>query len=729
MAPETKDRGRLGRGRLVRTPTVIQMEAVECGAAALGIVLAYFGRRVPLEELRAACGVSRDGSKALNVVKAARGYGLTAKAFRMEPEDLRSLKLPLIVFWELNHFLVVEGFGRDRVYLNDPACGPRTVSNEEFDQSFTGIVLTFEPGPDFRRGGGQQGLVPALGHRLGRSRAALAYVVLAGLLLVIPGLALPTFTQVFVDKVLVARMHNLLAPLLFGLLLTAAAGAALTWLQQFYLLRLEAKLALNMAGNFFWHVLRLPVEFFAQRYAGEVASRVALNDQVAQLLSGDASSNALNLVMIVFFAAVMFRYDVLLTAIGIAIALVNFGGLRLVARRRADGNQRLLQEQGKLMGTAMGGLQNIETLKASGTEADFFSRWAGYQAKAINAEQSLGLYSRCLSVVPSFLTAANIAVILGAGGFQVMTGHLTIGGLVAFQGLMGSFLGPVTQFVGLGTTLQTADGNLKRLDDVLRHSLDPQTGDRSAGAPSGGWPVKLSGFVELRGLTFGYSRLDPPLIEGLSLSLKPGMRVAVVGGSGSGKSTLAKLLSGLYEPWSGEILLDGMPRHSIPRRVLGNSVALVDQDIFLFEGSVWENLTLWDETVPDAPVLQAARDACIHEDVAARPGGYASRVEEGGANFSGGQRQRLEIARALAGNPSILVLDEATSALDTSTEQLIDGSLRRRGCCCLIIAHRLSTIRDCDEIIVLDRGKVVQRGTHEELRGVDGPYTQLIALE
>jgi NHLM bacteriocin system ABC transporter peptidase/ATP-binding protein len=710
------------------------MEAVECGAAALAIVLAYFGRYVPLEELRLACGVSRDGSKASNMVKAARRYGLDAKGYKKEPADLRTLPGPMILHWNFNHFVVLEGFRKGRVHLNDPASGPRTVSPEELDESFTGVVLTFAPGPEFARGGSPPRLLPALGRRLAGSGGALAFVLLAGLALVIPGMVAPIFSKVFVDNVLLENRQEWLRPLLLAMAATALLLGALTWLQQAYLLRLETRMALASSSRFLWHVLRLPVEFYNQRFAGDISTRVTINDRVAQLLSRDLATNALGAILVVFFAALLFQYDAVLTLVGIAVISGNVAALRYVSRKRVDDSRRLLQERGKLYGTAIGGLQTIETLKAMGGESSLFARWSGYQAKVVNIRQELERYTQVLDAVPPFLLALNTAILLGLGSLRVMHGDLTLGGLVAFQLLMVSFVTPVTRLVSLGGKLQTAEGDMNRLDDVLRYPIDPAIAAEAAeaeasGPPAAELPVKLEGRLELRGITFGYSPLAPPLLEGFHLTLPPGARVALVGGSGSGKSTVAKLVAGLYEPWAGEILFDGRPRAEIPRSVLSNSVATVDQSLFLFEGSVRDNLTLWDATLPLPEVVAAARDAAIHEEIAARPGGYDSPVDEEGANWSGGQRQRLEIARALVGRPTLLVLDEATSALDAESESEILMAVRRRGMTCVLVAHRLSTIRDCDEIIVLDRGKVVERGTHFSLMTAGGAYARLIGAE
>ncbi len=726
------------RGRRVKTPTLLQMEAVECGAAALGIILAYYRRIVPLAELRQACGVSRDGSKAANILKAARVYGLEAKGYKKEVEQLRDLRPPYIVFWNFNHFLVVEGIRKRRVYLNDPASGPRTVSFQEFDEGYTGVVLVIEPGKEFVKGGRKPSLILALGERLRYATGALAYCLLAGFLLALIGMVVPVFSQVFVDEILVQNRQQWLRPLLIGMAFATILQGLLTSLRLRYLRRLKIKLSVGMSSRFLWHILRLPVGFYAQRYAGEISNRTTLNDQVADILSGQLASTVIDAVMMIFYALVMLQYDPVLTAIVASFAAINIFTLQWVSRQRVDTNQRLIQEYGKAAAASIGALQSIETLKASGLESDFFSRWAGYYTKAINSQQELGVTNQVFSVLPTLLSAFSSLVLLVVGGLRVMDGHLSIGMLVAFQGLVQSFLQPVNNLVTFGSVLQELEGNMIRLDDVLSNSIDPQV-ERGRFAdtkksqkilsPSSTSVPKLQGYLELQNVTFGYSQVDSPLIENFNLKVLPGQRVALVGGSGSGKSTVAKLVSGLYQPLSGEICFDGQPREQIPRQILTNSVAMVEQDIYLFGGTVRENLTLWDATVPEKNLVRACQDAAIHDVILSMPGGYDAQLIEGAANLSGGQRQRLEMARALVNNPSILIMDEATSALDAETEQIIDENLRRRGCTCLIVAHRLSTIRDCDEIIVLDRGKVVQRGTHRELWQVEGVYSRLIRTE
>ena len=730
-----------GQGKRAKTPTLLQMEAVECGAAALGIILGYYGRIVPLPELRRECGVSRDGSKASNVLKAARSYGLQAKGFKKELDQLQELRPPYIVFWNFNHFLVLEGFGKERVYLNDPGSGPRKVSRQEFDEGYTGVVLVIEPGPEFQKGGHKPSLLRALWSRLQGSTGVLIYCMLAGFLLTLVGLAVPVFSQVFVDEILVQGRQHWLRPLLLAMAIATVLQGVLTLLRLRYLRRLKVKLSVGMSSRFLWHILRLPVGFYAQRFAGEISNRTSLNDQVADVLSGKLASTVIDALMVIFYALVMLQYDTVLTLIVISFAAVNVFTLQWISRQRVDANQRLIQEYGKAAGASIAALQSIETLKASGLESDFFSRWSGYYTKAINSQQELGVTNQTFSVLPTLLSSLSSMALLVVGGLRVMDGHLSIGMLIAFQGLMQSFLLPVNNLVSFGSTLQEMEGNLIRLDDVLDNPVDPlvesrgsggeeERGERGEGIPHSPTPLsRLQGYVELENITFGYSRLEAPLIENFSLSVKPGQRVALVGGSGSGKSTIAKLVSGLYEAWEGEIRFDNQPRKQIPQSVLTNSVAMVEQDISMFGGTVRENLTLWDTTVSDKNLVGACRDAAIDDVVFSMSGGFDAELIEGAANLSGGQRQRLEIARALVNNPSILVIDEATSALDSETEIIIDLNLRRRGCTCIIVAHRLSTIRDCDEIIVLERGKVVQRGTHQELWQVEGAYSRLIRSE
>lgn len=712
------------RWRRVRTPTVIQMEAAECGAAALAIVLASYGRYVPLEELRIVCGISRDGSRASSIVRAAQHYGLEAKGHRLRLESMRTVRYPAIVFWNFNHFVVLEGFRGDTVYLNDPKSGPRKVSLREFDESFTGVALTFGLGPGFRPGGRPLGVLANLRRRLYGEGTAVGLIMLFSLLLVVPGIVVPGISKVFIDEILVRGTADLARPLLVGLAATMAVQGFLVWMQQRCLLRLETKLAMAGSARLIWHVLHLPVSFFMQRHSGDLANRVAANNQIAALLSGDLSTSAINAVTIVFYAAVMASYDPTLTAIGVGFASANLLAFAVARRKRRDLNLQLQTERAAGRSTITAGIRAIETLKSIGGEDQLFGRWAGQQARSINTRQRIALWNIALGVLPPFLAGLNTAAILGIGGLKVIDGAMSVGTLVAFQALMIGFSAPIQSLMGVGGRIAEVQSNLERIDDVLRYPADKPA--MPAPQPDAAASSKLSGRVELAGVTFGYNPLDAPLIEGFDLVLEPGSRVALVGPSGSGKSTIVQLVTGLLQPQAGEVRFDGVAVSDVPRARFANSVASVSQEIFLFEGSIRDNLTMWRRDIVDEDLIQAAKDAAIHDAIAERPRGYEAGLTEGGTNLSGGERQRLELARALARNPTVLVLDEATSALDPVVEAEIDARLRRRGCTCLIAAHRLSTIRDCDEIVVLDQGKVVDRGTHDELMRSSDAYRRLI---
>ena len=705
------------------------METTECGAACLGMILAYHGRWVPLEVLRVRCGVSRDGSDAANMVRAAREFGLTARGFRCERAHLFDLPFPMIAFWEFNHFVVLEGIKGSRTYINDPSEGPRRLSSEEFEESFAGMCLAFEPGPEFSRSGGPPSVLRGLGARFGRVWGPLAFSTLATLALVVPGVTVPAMIKVFIDDILIRQDGSWMVPLLIGLALAAGARGTLTWLQRAMLARMETKLSIVTTTRFFWHVATLPMLFFSQRFAGDIASRVQSNDAVARLLSGELAVSAINVLTMVFYAAVMLSYDVPLTLIAMVMVAINLIALRLAARARENANRRLLKEGGRLAGASINGIRIIETLKASGTENDFFARWSGMHANALTAQQRLALVSTIANIVPPLLAFLSVIAILGVGGLRILDGALTIGGLIAFQFLMRSFSQPVQGLVQFGANLQMIKGDIARLDDVLKYAPDERTlrGVREC-EPAVATPAPR-GVIDLDAVSFGYNTLEPPLIKDFTLSIQPGRRVALVGGSGSGKSTIAKLACGLLTPWSGSVRIDGRELGDIPASRFAEIVAYVDQSVVLFEASVRENVALWDPTIEERDIVQALRDAAIHDQVASRAQKYDTPVEEGGRNFSGGQRQRLEIARALARNPAVLVLDEATAALDPLTELAIDDALRRRGCTCLIIAHRLSTVRDADEIVVLDRGRIVQRGTHDRLIAEEGLYRTLVTSD
>lgn len=708
----------------VKTPVVLQMEAMECGAAALGSILGYYGRFIPLEKLRQECGVSRDGSKASNVLKAARRLGLVGGGFRYSAELLKGQQLPAIIHWNFNHFVVLEGFKDEKVYINDPAMGHRSVTWSEFEGSFTGIILLLTPGPDFQKGGSPHSTWQGLVQRFRKDPLALLFVIAVGVGLIVPGLSVPIMNQIFLDDILSKQHKDWMFNLLLVMGITVVLQASLTWLRSWCLTRWQERLTLGESSRFFWHILHLPMEFFQQRYAGEVASRVQFNESVAAVLTGQAATAVLDVVVAIFYLLLLFQYSVPLTLIGCFFSLINVLMLRLMFRWLVEQQMRLQQDMSKSYGITVAGIQTIETLKANGNEGDFFAKWAGFQSKILAVSQKMELTRQIFLLAPVLLGGLNTAVIMAIGGFKIMDGLMTAGIFLAFQSLMNKFQEPINKLLGLTQSLQITETQMKRLEDVLRYPRDESLFPAETEAALE--QDKLSGRVEFKSITFGYSQLEPPLIENFNLTIEPGRRVALVGGSGSGKSTVARLLAGMYQPWSGQIFLDGRPRNEIPREIITHSLAAVDQDVYLFGGTVADNISLFDATISRLHIVKAAKDAAIHEDIIATQGGYDVLVEEGGRNFSGGQRQRLEIARALAGNPSILILDEATSALDPLTEQTVTENILERGCSCLVVAHRLSTIRDCDEILVMDKGKVVQRGTHAEMIAVDGPYRQLL---
>ncbi|WP_374194696.1 NHLP family bacteriocin export ABC transporter peptidase/permease/ATPase subunit [Streptomyces sp. VRA16 Mangrove soil] len=718
--PPPKRRGR------VRTPTVLQMEAVECGAAALAMVLAHHGRHLPLEELRIACGVSRDGSRASNILKAARSYGLTAKGMQMEPAALGEVQGPAILFWEFNHYVVYEGmarrFGRRGVSVNDPDKGRRFVPMEDFDTSFTGVVLVMEPGDDFQRGGRRPGVLKALPGRLRGTTGTMLAALLASLLLVAVGAAVPALGKTYIDLFLIGDQTSLLGALFASMGAMVALTAALTWLQQANLLRGRIISSTLSSARFFGHLLRLPVTFFAQRSPADLVQRLQSNDAVSETLARDLTAAGVDGIVVLLYAALLWSYDPQLTMVGVGIALLNVVAMRIVVRLRATRTQKLRADTARLTNTSYTGLQLIETMKATGGEDGYFRKWAGQHATTLEEQQRLGVPSAWLGIVAPTLATLNSALILWIGGMRAVEGHLSVGLLVAFQALVTRFTAPITRLNGVAGRVQDFAADVARLKDVENFPVDTLYARPEQVRST----RRLRGHVELENITFGYSPLDKPLLSGFSLTVGPGQQVALVGGSGSGKSTVSRLISGLYAPWEGVIRIDDRRLDDIPRGALAASVSFVDQDVFLFEGTVRDNVALWDPSISDEAVVEALRDACLYDVVARRPGGIHGPVEQDGRNFSGGQRQRLEIARALVRRPSILVLDEVTSALDAETEQIVMDNIRRRGCACVVIAHRLSTVRDSDEIVVLDHGQIVERGRHEHLVVAGGPYAELV---
>ena len=708
-------------------PVIMQMEALECGAASLAMVLAYYGKWLPLEQVRFDCGVSRDGSNARNILKAARSYGLAAKGYRYEPNDLRrDGKFPCIIHWNFNHFVVLDGFRGNKAILNDPAKGKYAVSLKTFDDSFTGICLLFEPTEDFTPGGKPPSVLAYAKKRLKGAGSAVAFAAITALITAITGVISPAFSRVFVDRLLTGKNPEWFIPFIIGLSLLGILQLVVGWINAVYSLKINGKLAMVGSTTFMWKVLRMPMEFFSQRMAGDIQGRQSSNASIAGSLVNTFAPLALNAVMMVFYLVVMIRYSLLLTVIGILSVLINLVFSNIISKKRINITRVQMRDSGKLAGATVAGIEMIETIKASGAENGFFEKWAGYQASANTQQVKFQKLNQLLGQLPALVSSVCNTAVLMVGVYLAMQGRFTVGLIMAFQGFLGSFISPATLLMSAGQSLQEMRTEMERIEDVMRYPTDvPEDEPVSDNCEYD----KLSGNIEMKNVTFGYSRLAEPLIENFNLSLKTGSRVAFVGPSGCGKSTLSKLISGLYKPWSGEILFDGKKISEIDRSVFTGSLAVVDQDIILFEDTIANNIKMWDNSIEDFEMIMAARDAQLHEDIMQREGGYQYKMTEGGKDFSGGQRQRMEIARVLAQDPTIIILDEATSALDAKTEYNVVNSIKDRGITCIVVAHRLSTIRDCDEIIVMDNGRVAERGTHDELMKKGGMYAELVTNE
>ena len=716
------------KNRVAKVPVIMQMEALECGAACLAMVMAYYKKWIPLEQVRLDCGVSRDGSNAKNMMLAAKHYGFDVKGYRMELEALKqSATYPCIIHWNFDHFVVLDGFKGNKAVLNDPARGLVRIDMEEFDRCFTGVVLLLQPGESFVPSGKRKSTVAFARKRLSGAGAAVIFVALTSFIAYLFGIINPMISRVFYDRLLTGRNPQWLRPFIGLMALLCIVQLLVEWIQAIYSLRINGKLAVVGSTSYMWKVLRLPMEFFSQRMAGDILQRQATNATIAATLVDTVAPLVLNSIMMVFYLILMLRYSPLLTLIGLATVLINLISARIISQKRINLMRVQMRDEGKLASSTLAGISMTETIKASGAEHGFFRKWAGYQASVNTQNVRYSRMEASLGILPSFVATAANYMVLFIGVLLAMQGNFTLGSIAIFQGFLSAFMNPAETLISAGQTIQEMRTQMERVEDVMEYPIDPML--ESERIQSDVSYDKLSGEVEIKNVTFGYSPLAKPVIEDFSMHIKAGSRVAIVGASGCGKSTLSKLISGLYRPWSGEILFDGKPIDSIPRAVFTGSLAVVDQDIILFEDTIANNIRMWDDSIKDFEVILAAHDAQLHDDIFHRPGGYHSMLTENGKDLSGGQRQRLEIARVLAQDPSIIILDEATSALDAKTEYDVVKAIADRGITCIVIAHRLSTIRDCDEIVVLEKGVVVERGTHDELYAKGGAYAELVTSE
>ena len=711
-----------------KVPVIMQMESLECGAASLAMILAYYEKWIPLEQVRADCGVSRDGSNAKNIIKAARSYGLTAKGYRYEPEDLKKNgKFPCIIHWNFNHFLVLNGFKGNKAVLNDPAKGTYTVTMESFDKSFTGICLMFEPSETFEPCGKPDSVFEFARKRLKGAGVAVAFTIITAVIASLIGIINPAFSRIFIDRLLTGKNPEWFVPFIWGLAVLTVIHLTVSLIQAIYSARINAKIAAVGNTTFMWKVLHLPVDFFSQRMAGDIQTRKNANASISNSLISTVAPLAIDAFMMVFYFVVMLRYSVILTMIGLLSIVTDVFVSRIISAKRINSTRVLSRDSGKLASTSVAGTEMIETIKASGAENGFFEKWSGYQAN-VNAQiVKFSKINNIIGLIPQIVSVFTNTAVMTVGVYLTFNGQFTVGMIMAFQGMLSSFISPASELINAGQTVQEMRTEMERIEDVMRYPDDIAC-ENSAFDENKVYS-KLTGEMEIKNLTFGYSKLGAPLIKDFNLTLKPGSRVAFVGASGCGKSTLSKLISGLYQPWEGEILFDGKPMAQIDKSVFRGSLAVVDQDIILFEDTIANNIKMWDSSIENFEMILAARDACLHEDIMQREGGYNYKLTEGGKDFSGGQRQQMEIARVLARDPTIIILDEATSALDAKTEYEVVRSIKDRGITCIVVAHRLSTIRDCDEIIVLDDGVAVERGTHDELYALNGLYTNLVTCD
>ena len=720
ITPQTKG--------VAKVPVIMQMEALECGAACLAMVMAYYEKWVPLEQVRVDCGVSRDGSNARNVLVAARSYGFVANGYRLEPNDFKKNGwFPCIIHWNFNHFVVLNGFKKDKAILNDPARGTYAVSMEEFDKAFTGICLMIEPGENFVPGGKPKSVWKFAASRLRGTGTAIAFVVLSSLITVLIDIIRPGFSRIFMDRLLTGQNLDWFYPFLTGLAVVSLIQIFVSAVQTVYSNKLNGKMAVVGNMTFLWKVLHMPMEFFSQRMAGDIQSRQNSNAGIAGSLINTLAPLALNFIMMVFYLVIMIRYSWVLTLVGVSSIVVNMFLSRLISAKRVNLSRVQMRDSAKLSSATIAGVEMIETIKSSGAENGYFEKWAGYQASVNTQSVKFTKANLYLTTLPTLVSTLTNTSVLMLGVYFAMTGSFTVGMIMAFQGFLSSFSAPASSLISAGQSVMEMRTAMERIEDVMQYPSDVCHENQSETVDETVSYAKLKGNIELRNVTFGYSRLAEPLIRDFNMTLRPGERVAFVGASGCGKSTISKLISGLYQPWSGEILFDGKPISQIDRSVFTGSLAVVDQDVILFEDTIANNIKMWDDSIEDFEMILAARDAQIHEDIMQRDGGYRYRLSEGGKDLSGGQRQRMEIARVLAQDPTIIIMDEATSALDAKTEYEVVNAIKGRGITCIVVAHRLSTIRDCDEIIVLDQGRVVERGPHDELYAMGGKYTELIS--
>ena len=710
----------------VKVPVILQMEEMEGGAACLTMVLSFFRKNIRLDQVRQACGISRNGIQPADIVRAGESFGLICQSTDLSFAQLKTqVRFPAILSWERNQYVVLEGFRRGTARVIHPTKGRLNVSPDELEKKYSGVCITSRPGEHFIADGRKKGTGAFLLSTIKKDGRTMLLVLLTGFLAAAGGIFTPVISRIFTDDILGGQRISWYPEILYCFAIIIFLQLLSLIIHRVLIIRATGKIAIRSNAGYMRHLLRLPMNFFSRRRAGDLTNRQNSNDMIAETLIGQLAPLLMNLLMLIFYLVVMVQYSLLLTGIGVATIVINLLVARRIGRIRREISATQFHNQANLDSATVAGIDMIESIKATGSEAGYFERWSGFHASVIKAEVKFNEVAQYLLTLPSLIQEISDYVVLFMGFLLIISGNFTAGLLLAFLQFLKSLMNPVNDLLEAGENLQQMGSSLERIDDVMDY---PEEVDPAADYEKIDFSQiqKLSGKVELDHITFGYSKYDDPLIENFSLKLEPGMRVALVGGSGSGKSTIARLIAGLQTPWSGQILFDGKQIDEIPRAVFKSSLTMVNQEIALFHDTMENNIKMWDTTIDNAQMHLAAQDAMIHDVIMSSKNGYQMMLQEDGRNLSGGERQRVEIARVLAIDPTILIMDEATSALDARTEYEISEYVHSRGITCIIVAHRLSTIRDCDEIIVLDQGRVAERGTHESLMALDGLYKKLI---
>lgn len=707
----------------VKTPTILQMEATECGATSLSIILAYYGLYISSEKAREMCGVSRDGSKAINIVKAARMLGMDAEGLVVQDiQALRLIEAPFIVFWKFEHFLVVEGIKKNKVYVNDPATGPKVISIEEFDKSFTGVVLLIAPGEDFKPSGKEEQSLWGLLYNYFKSDfPELSYIFLISIVLAIPQASLAFFIEFFIDNIVINEQTQWMTGFIGSMVFVITSIVILFWIQQYFIIRYKLLFSIKNVPLFFRKLLHLPMSFYTQRSSGDVANRMLVFDAISEKITKAISESVNSMLMIAIYSVIIIMINHVIGMVTLAITLINFSILILAKRKIADLASRFSYDQAKMFGIEYSGVQMIEELKFMSGENKFFSRWLGFKSKIIQTQQRIDFYTALISLLPSTLYFLNLVLLVIFSLHFVVQGTISIGGVIAIYTLILLISAPVINIMDHFLKINELKTDLVRIHDVALASKRTRVVNKKMKKKD----LHTDHLIEIKKLTFGYSVLEAPILSDINLKIKKGHSIAITGISGGGKSSLLNLACGLYEPWLGEIYFNGKNIKNIPSKELYSKIAYVDQNIFLFEGTIRDNITMWDNSINDARINKVLKAVCIYDTIIAK-GGLDYNINEGGTNISVGQAQRIELARALLKSPELILLDEVTSALDTVTEARIYENLRKMDCTFLIVAHRLSAIKHCDQIVLIENGSITESGSYEELMQQNGRFKEFI---